>query len=365
MVCTLFNTTSHPQSVTKGRDNNFNFLRLLFSVLVLVSHSPEQIDGNRKREVLTRLFGTISFGDLAVDGFFLLSGYLIVKSWQQKQQIMDFFNKRIRRIFPGYLAAFLISIFFLGPFGVDNVATYFSDLSASSLIVSALQLQKPLVKNVFPGTHYADLNGAMWSIAYEFRCYVLVALIGLIGAKWQKIIWLILFILFLIFSLLPKSLISALHFPGISYLIDDPLKFARLFAFFCGGACFYLYNNKITWNRKLVVIATLALLPLMFHPQFVNIGLATLGAYLLFWIAFAKLPSLNKFQSMRDISYGLYLYGWPIQKLLNWYFPLASPWLLLLPALISSSIAGLASWHFVESRFIVKSPDKIVGFPTK
>jgi peptidoglycan/LPS O-acetylase OafA/YrhL len=55
---------------------------------------------------------------------------------------------------------------------------------------------------------------------------------------------------------------------------------------------------------------------------------------------------------MEDVSYGVYLYGWPIQKLLDWYFPLASPFALLPIALVLSGAAGYASWHLVESPWL-------------
>ncbi|MET0220344.1 MAG: hypothetical protein ABW213_06795 [Tardiphaga sp.] len=51
--------------------NNSGVLRLAFATMVVLSHAPELVDGNRSREILTREFHTLSFGEVGVDGFFI------------------------------------------------------------------------------------------------------------------------------------------------------------------------------------------------------------------------------------------------------------------------------------------------------
>ncbi|MBC6988923.1 acyltransferase family protein [Hymenobacter sp. BT491] len=146
--------------------NNFNFLRLLFASLVLVSHAPELRDGNRSHELLTRLFGQLSFGEVAVSGFFLLSGYLITQSWERKPDLRDYFEKRIRRIVPGFLVAFGLSVVLVGPFAVaEPVGAYFAHLSYRALLTTALQLRPPEVLGVFPGQPHQFLNGALYTVS--------------------------------------------------------------------------------------------------------------------------------------------------------------------------------------------------------
>jgi peptidoglycan/LPS O-acetylase OafA/YrhL len=247
------------------------------------------------------------------------------------------------------MVAFWVSVLLLAPFAASDVAAYFSALSYPHLIATALQLQVPEVPGIFAGKPYPDINNAMWSIAYEFRCYAIVALIGVVTFVRQKWVWLTLFITSLALLPFPDLVNGLIRFPGFGRVIGTPATFVSVFVFFCAGACFSLFRERINLNGKWAALATVALLGFMFHPELSRVALATLGAYALFWFAFAPIPALNWFQQMDDISYGIYLYGWPIQMLLGWYFPATSLYLLLPAAFALSCVAGYFSWHFVES----------------
>src|SRR4051794_9570955 len=103
------------------RNNNIGLLRLLFAGMVVLSHSPELIDGNRSREILTRAFGTLSFGEVGVDGFFIISGYLVTKSYLTSS-LLDFLVKRVARILPAFVVATIVSIAIFGPIANSPLA---------------------------------------------------------------------------------------------------------------------------------------------------------------------------------------------------------------------------------------------------
>src|SRR5262249_38480757 len=135
-------------------------------------------DGDRHREPLTLLFGTLSLGELSVYGFFLISGYLIVQSFDRSPSNLAYLRNRVLRIYPGYAVAYLACIIVVAPLAGADPRSLDVTKAASHLAF----LDSPrLVADAFAGTQYPSLNGSMWTIAYEFRCYLFVLAFGALG----------------------------------------------------------------------------------------------------------------------------------------------------------------------------------------
>ena len=344
-------TTENAVDARLQRDgNNFNFLRLVFAAMVLLAHSFELIDGDRSREPIAVLFPNMTFGGLGVCGFFLISGFLIVRSWQQNPKLRPYFKKRILRIYPGFIVAFLVSVLIVGALG-SALPNYFSALNYPQLLRQILTLHGPDLREVpvFQGLPYPVVNGSMWTISYEFACYVLVAVLGLLGVVRRPWLWLGLTLILCVLNPVTDRFTSV-HFRGeriFSLLMIDKVQLLMLATYFFAGGCFFLFLNRIRFSKPLALLALALLVPAMFTPLAL-VALSILGGYLIFWFAFSPIPILDRFKRSSDVSYGLYLYGWPVQKLLLWYFPSITPYVLFPVALILSYLCGYLSWQIIE-----------------
>ncbi|MBJ7312453.1 acyltransferase family protein [Rugamonas sp. CCM 8940] len=327
-----------------GRHNNFNLIRLALALLVIVSHAPEMLDGDRSRELLSRLFHTLSFGELAVDGFFILSGYLILQSWLGRPQPLAFLQKRLLRIVPGYLLAALLSAFVVGALGAGG--GYYGQFWWGGLARSLLLLDTPVTPATFVGSHYPSVNGAMWTIHYEFLCYLTVLALGLAGLlRWRHAP---LAVLVLCLSLWGALALGA--WPALAGAArEETLLMLRFYSCFFTGASYFSYRAVIVYSARGALLALAVLLAGLTQPASAEAGLLLGGAYLLFYCAFAAGgPLLRRTQDMPDASYGVYLYGWPVGKLLAWYLPTISPLALALATIALAYLCGRLSWHWVE-----------------
>lgn len=335
-----------------GRQNNFNLLRLVLALLVLLSHAPEIHDGDRHRELLTQLFHTLSFGELAVDGFFLLSGYLIVQSWSLDPVPALFLRKRVLRIYPAFIVASLVCVYIVGPLGADT-QRYFAQLSTGTVALCMAVLHGPIIPPVFENLPYPQVNGSMWTIMREFACYLAVLLLGLSGGIRNRRIWLALTV-----TGFAAYLYASFRLPmpwTLWLLLSDPI--IRLGSLFFAGGCFYLYRDCYRFTRRGAVISLMLLLGLMFSRRYVELGLATFGAYLLFYFAFRPMWLTESFNRLPDISYGVYLYGWPVQTLTMWYLPALSPWTQLALACAIVVPLSLLSCYLIEQSMLrLKKP---------
>ena len=319
--------------------NNFNLLRFLFASLVIVSHVPELQDGNRANEILTQIFHTISFGEMAVDSFFVLSGFLIVKSWQGRPSVIAFLSSRVLRIYPGFVASSLLCAFVIGPmYGLTN---YFQDFEFVKFFSGLVKLNLSGTPSVFPNSPYPLLNGAMWTIPHEFRCYLLVLAFGLAGGFRKR--WLV-----PVFFLLCASV----HIFNRSGTFQLPLDvYFRCGMTFSAGATFYLYRYEIPWKKGIAFTALMALIGLLFIKPIAEPALCIFWGYSILYLAVSETVFI-KFNRLPDVSYGVYLYAWPINKIVLWHYPGMNVYAAMAFVFLLSIVFGVTSWYVVEKPFM-------------
>lgn len=339
--------------VNPGRRNHmFDLLRLFFATVVLLAHAPEWMDGDLHRELLARLLRVqdttqYTFGYLGVDGFFLLSGFLIVQSWVSDPEFLNYLRKRILRIVPGYVVAMLLTTVVVGILA-PGTSGFFRHLGVR-YVKSLVLLGSPNTPPVFPGAHMTRLNIPVWTIPYEFRCYLVVALWGVCGLFRRRVLWAGATALFLFLMLFPALTGPPEGWHTLYYFTGQPPQVARLCAAFFIGGCFNLFRDRIAFRPWLgaiagaVVVAVAALAPVHFEP-----ALLVFGGYLLFYFGQAGFARPDWLEHFPDISYGVYLYGGPVEGLWIWYHAGGSPWTTFLASVLICYPLGWLSWHLVE-----------------
>lgn len=329
--------------------NNFGALRLFFAALVVFAHVPEALDGDRHREPLTWLSGgRLSCGDLAVDAFFLISGYLIPHSYLRSGSIAGYLHKRVLRIFPGFVAAYLVTVLVAAPLAGGDLRSALVPGQLAEHLARIVLLHGPFVKGSFVGQHYPALNVSVWTIPYEFNAYLLVIVLGLSGMLRHRVGLPLLALALLVLG--TTGLQPGIELPPtLAKIIGTPQDNARLLGMFCAGAVFRLHADRIRLDHRGALVAAGALLLALGQPRWAELALAPLGCYLIFWFALkVRSRRLSRIGSGTDLSYGLYLYAWPVQNLLIRHLPGASPWMLVPLTLAIAAGLGWLSWHLVE-----------------
>jgi len=335
-----------------GRDNNFNLIRFLAALAVIVSHATLLSTGNGKIEPLRQATG-YALGDHAVNVFFVLSGFLVAKSLLTRRDLIAYATARMTRVLPGLFVAALVTAFIIGPIATTmSLTEYFSSVRvwAYAPLVSALA-PDPLnitLPGVFTTTPFPDIvNGPLWTIRYEVMAYVALLLLALVGVFATKIRFIAFFIV-ATFALLTWQVVDPFH-TGPTAL--DHL--ARLgFSFLLGTAAYRLADHL---RLSFLVVVLLAIITwLLADTPFYRGVLYVFTAAAVLWFAQTPAGPIRKFNLLGDYSYGLYIYGWPVAQALITQNPDLSPtMLLLLGAPVSLGLAVL-SWHLVEKPLLAR-----------
>jgi peptidoglycan/LPS O-acetylase OafA/YrhL len=337
-----------------NRDNNFNLLRFFAALFVLYTHSFSLTTGDADNEPLRLLLG-MSLGDIAVDIFFITSGFLITSSYINRGNVVAFAWARILRIYPALITAVLFCVLIVGG--------WFTTLSISEYLLNS-QTHTYLLKNMtlllgvqheLPGVFdtipwKGIVNGSLWTLPYEIRMYILLAfLLTVIICIRKKIPFLSFKNVLLIVGPFSVFLHIINHFIPF---VGSHEHFIRLFSMFFIGAFFYIWREKIKLRSSWFFIATGALLLSMFHKDIYIIVYCITLPYILFFIVYVPDGLIRKFNQFGDYSYGMYIYTFPVQQSLVALYPDISIASILINSFLITLVLAMLSWHFVEKKFL-------------
>jgi len=316
-------------------------------------NSLEHPWGDASREWVHRLTRGQLFGaTLGVDFFFLISGFLVTRSWLRAPGTGNYLARRALRIYPAFLVVVCLTALLVGPLS-RGAEPYFRRFSPAAFVQSALLLQQP----VMPATFLAnplprEPNGSLWTIRYEATCYLLVALLGLAGAYRRPALVVALFL-----ATLSASFAQANGYPELLsyqrevYPFGIPGMWPNLLGFFLAGMVLCLYAPRIPYDRRLAALSGVVLL--LGCLDGMELVLPSFGSYLIFYLALHPAPRLERLTRHGDFSYGVYLYAFCIQQSWLQLFPAVfarSPYLLFAVTVPPTAACAFLSWHAVEKR---------------
>lgn len=344
-----------------GHRNSFGILRLALASAVIFDHAfPLGGWGTAPFRDFWR--DQQSLGGLAVLGFFAISGYLVAKS-AQNADVMQFLWRRALRIMPGFWAALLVGAFVVGPvFWVleGNPLSAYLTLGPDGPIAylyrnALLTINQYGIHDIWVTTtpfgvagSGGPINGSIWTLVYEFTCYLMLAgmlAFGLV-TRAKPVIPLVaglLLILQVVNQIEQNAAGAVVPFFGDHWRVEFG------FIFFVGSS-FAVYSDRVPFSHRFGALAGLVTVGTLVLGGFNTVGFVAF-AYLLLYLAAALPTFLQRVGAVNDYSYGIYLYGWVAQQVLaffgvnEWGYV---PYVVLSLAL--ATVCGVLSWHLIEKQ---------------
>lgn len=335
-------------TLSQSHDNNFKLIRVSAATGVFISHCfPLAGFGNGGYPSL--------LGYISLNVFFIISGFLITKSFFRCATLSEYTRARVLRIFPALFLAVICSTFVMGPlFTVLPALDFLTNPGVYDYAFKNVALFLPDIPRELPGVfldsrHQPIINAPLWSLPYEVWCYTALAAIAIItGARANTSLFYA--TTGVIFVFLFGIFVANYSFRTEAFAIFLDKEAFRLGAMFSLGILLYGLRHKlfISHRAAFAVICVIGLSSL-YRPAFVAITYASLG-WLLLYFAYAFTGRIRRFNRCGDYSYGIYIFGYPTQQAVEQLAPDLS---LISFSIISFSITlfmAAVSWHFIEKK---------------
>jgi peptidoglycan/LPS O-acetylase OafA/YrhL len=339
-----------------GRDNNFNLIRLAAALSVLGGHSVAVLGLPSSREFFFDHLG-LSLAEMAVDVFFVTSGFLVTGSLVNRGEVIAYLWARALRIYPAIWAMLVLTVFVLAPalttlpaadyFASPKTLDYFTKCAT---LIGGVRYSLPGVFETNPLK--SEFNGSLWTLPIELRlyCYLAAGWLALAAAPAIRL----------------KAMSVAAPIAACAFLVvilrgrlfGAPFNAAdtRVFMFLY-GATLYLWRDKVPMRRGILFAALACLLMASINEQAFFVVYVVCLAPLVLHLAYLPKGRIRAFNEWGDCSYGVYIYAFPIQQTLAFLFP-AMPLVAMIvgSGAITLGMAAL-SWTLIERRALAMKGD--------
>ena len=322
--------------VATSRVNNLNFMRFIAALMVIVSHCYSVVLGGAAGSYLLKLTGDrLSPGGVSVGVFFLFGGFLIARSCEHYPEPKKFFSARVLRLFPELLFVVILTTFVLGPIlSTLSPAEYFTNPQTYKYLLNGALIMVHQLPGVFTNNPSGDvINAALWTLPVEFICYIL-CFIGYKLTKFDKKKVLLLSI--------PVFALAVVYYVKFSPL---QLSVVRAVLLFYLGVLIWVFRDHVTISPVLG-LASIVLWFVMVFGAADNLAMLTVFPVACFCLAYGMGNHFSTFGTKFELSYGIYLWAYPIQQALAQFFPVWHPYV---NALIAALLATCGAFlnHFI------------------
>jgi peptidoglycan/LPS O-acetylase OafA/YrhL len=328
------------ECIESGRDNVLQF-RLLAALMVLFGHSYAVVGPPlANTEPLHYLFPGIVTHVTGVSFFFMISGLLITLSWLRKPQLLRFVRARFLRIWPALAVCVALTALVIGPHVTSlPLHGYFVDGDRYGtplgyvLSNAALRIRHflPGVFEHLPIPRY--VNGSLWTLPVESTLYACVAALGILRAF--RFPWLTSIGIVAVFAYLVLVPAYAGKQAWIGYIQAG---------FFGAGCIACLHRRHLPVSSGLMLLILGACIYSRWTTHLMPFTWLAIG-YFVLW--FCYVPRLPRIPGDIDLSYGTYLWAFPVQQLLVMSGIRQPLELFAMATSIALTLAAL-SWFLVE-----------------
>lgn len=355
-------TAAHPTETVasiltrhRGSTTGFDYLRIGLAVAVVCWHAILTTQGG-DRDIWAGLWRPLPAVILPM--FFCLSGFLVAGSLFRTATLGEFLLLRVIRLVPALLVEVILCALILGPLLTTlPLAEYFSASQFHSYFLNILGIVHLELPGLFPGNPFPDVvNINLRTLPSELQCYILLAGLALLRLTPRAIAMAVIAVglmLLATWQIMPQGAVMQ----------NVPPTGKSLILAFLFGVVFFLNQQRIPHSLPLFVVALTLMVLLLLRADTQYLALPFL-AYVTVYLGLL-MPARKTFLLRGDYSYGLYLFGFPMQQM---YAMLFLPNLHWFGSIVFGLGLGLAyaafSWHFVEKPVLQRKKQIISGYDT-